>query len=95
MARCSDLTWRFSDTHGDVMTMGTYVKYLSSFEGLTDDSPLAIYDAEFGDDELTAMLCDEYEPPACFGSDLFARVDHDDHSTNNNNIQKQQQRQQK
>mmetsp|Transcript_18090 Transcript_18090/g.26770 ORF Transcript_18090/g.26770 Transcript_18090/m.26770 type:complete len:224 (+) Transcript_18090:719-1390(+) len=37
----------------------------------TSDSPLAVYDAEFGDDEATAVLLDEYSVPPCFSQDLF------------------------
>mmetsp|Transcript_30720 Transcript_30720/g.70796 ORF Transcript_30720/g.70796 Transcript_30720/m.70796 type:complete len:219 (+) Transcript_30720:165-821(+) len=54
-----------------MMTLQTYAKYISSIEGLTDDSPLAIYDAEFGDDNPTNVLLEEYTVPPCFSHDLF------------------------
>ena len=41
--------------------------------GLLDDSPLGIYDAEFGDlDSPTSELTREYTVPNCFSADLFA-----------------------
>lgn len=70
--RFGDIAWRFSDIHGEMLTFRTYSKYLSTVEGLTDDSPLAIYDAEFGDeDSPTSVLLDEYSVPSCFSPDLF------------------------
>ena len=40
---------------------------------MLDDSSLAVYAAEFGDeDSSTSELTDEYFAPACFSSDLFA-----------------------
>ena len=40
--------------------------------GFWDDSPLGIYDAEFGDyDSPTHEMIEEYEPPTCFSPDLF------------------------
>ena len=42
---------------------------------MLDDSPLAIYDSEFGDDDSpTSELIREYSAPACFSPDLFAMV---------------------
>ena len=53
------------------MSLETYAKYIVNPEGLTDDSPLAIYDSEFGDDPPTNVLLDEYVVPSCFSPDLF------------------------
>lgn len=70
--RFGNVMWRFSDVHGEMLTLQTYNKYISTVEGQTDDSPLAIYDAEFGDeDSPTSALLDEYEVPTCFSPDLF------------------------
>ena len=70
--RFGNLAWRFSDVHGEMLTLRTYSKYVMTLEGITDDSPLAIYDAEFGDDgSPTSVLLDEYTVPACFSPDLF------------------------
>jgi histone arginine demethylase JMJD6 len=70
--RFNDLNWRFSDTHGSVMSLGTYAKYVSSLEGYHDDSPLAIYDSEFGDETSpTHILTRDYQVPTCFSPDLF------------------------
>ena len=72
VGRFRDVAWRFSDVHGEMLTLGTYSKYVASVEGMTDDSPLAIYDAEFGDAESpTSVLLGEYEVPGCFSGDLF------------------------
>ena len=70
--RFGNVAWRFSDVHGEMLTLQTYNKYISTVEGQTDDSPLAIYDAEFGDeDSPTSVLLDEYKVPTCFSPDLF------------------------
>ena len=46
--------------------------YLSINIGFTDDSPLAIYDAEFGDDDSpTSEMVYEYSAPKCFSQDIF------------------------
>ena len=67
-----DINFRFSDTHGAMVTFATYYSYATSpLLGLADDSPLAVYDSEFGDDDSTSCLLDDYEVPACFGEDLF------------------------
>lgn len=67
--------WRFSDTHGEMLSLSTYAKYINSPEGMLDDSPLAIYDSEFGDhDSPTHILLEEYEVPKCFSDDLFKLV---------------------
>jgi histone arginine demethylase JMJD6 len=56
-----------------MMSLTTYAKYIVNPEGCTDDSPLAIYDSEFGDDASpTNVLVDEYDVPPCFSPDLFA-----------------------
>ena len=60
------------------MSLETYAKYIVNPEGLTDDSPLAIYDSAFGDaDSPTHILVDEYKVPPCFSADLFALADSD------------------
>lgn len=69
--RYGDLEWRFSDTHGETITLKTYQKYLRSIEGSTDDAPLAVYDSQFGGDDRSSLL-DDYTVPSCFDSDLFA-----------------------
>ena len=72
LKRFGGISWRFSDTHGEMTTLETYAKYIVNLEGLTDDSPLAIYDSEFGDDAPTNVLLDEYMVPPCFSPDLFS-----------------------
>ena len=66
--------WRFSDTHGETMSLHTYDKYCRSVDGaLTDDAPLAVYDSQLfeGDDER-CVVSDDYTVPTCFdGVDLF------------------------
>ena len=70
--RFRNVRWRFSDTHGAMMTLETYSKYINS-EGMTDDSPLAVYDSEFGDDNSPMhSLVGDYQVPTCFSDDLFA-----------------------
>jgi len=63
------------------MTLETYAKYISSADGgLYDDSPLGIYDSEFGDaGSPTQVLTEEYSVPECFSEDLFALVDEDEY----------------
>lgn len=56
------------------MSLETYSKYITSPEGLSDDSPLGIYDSQFGDDEPTSVLLEEYSVPKCFSPDLFECV---------------------
>lgn len=75
MKRFGGISWRFSDTHGEMMSLETYAKYIVNPEGLTDDSPLAIYDSEFGDDVPTNVLLEEYTVPPCFSHDLFSLSD--------------------
>mmetsp|Transcript_8140 Transcript_8140/g.18317 ORF Transcript_8140/g.18317 Transcript_8140/m.18317 type:complete len:585 (+) Transcript_8140:531-2285(+) len=76
LSRFGNVAFRFSDTHGEMMSLHTYAKYITSPEGLSDDSPLGIYDAEFGDDDSpTSVLLDEYSVPECFSDDLFGFVD--------------------
>lgn len=78
LKRFGNIAWRFSDTHGEMMSLETYAKYIVNPEGLTDDSPLAIYDSAFGDaDSPTHVLVDEYKVPPCFSADLFALADSD------------------
>mmetsp|Transcript_31768 Transcript_31768/g.48732 ORF Transcript_31768/g.48732 Transcript_31768/m.48732 type:complete len:557 (-) Transcript_31768:150-1820(-) len=92
VSRFQHVSWRFSDQHGEMMTLGTYNKYISNPEGMTDDSPLAIYDAEFGDDEPTSQLLKEYTVPPCFSPDLFgmslpaATTTADDDNKSNSNF---------
>ncbi|KAL3797494.1 hypothetical protein HJC23_009858 [Cyclotella cryptica] len=75
VSRFGDVMFRFSDQHGEMMSLGTYAKYIINPEGLSDDSPLGIYDSEFGDDEVTSVLLSEYSVPTCFSQDLFELVD--------------------
>lgn len=65
-----DIQWRFSDTHAETMTLNAYSRYCSSLEGQLDDSPLAVYDSQFGSDERKALL-DCYSVPGCFKHDIF------------------------
>jgi hypothetical protein len=72
LSRFSNVYVRFSDTHGEMMSFETYAKYITNPEGLLDDSPLGIYDSEFGDeDSPTHELLEEYQVPTCFSPDLF------------------------
>jgi Cupin-like domain len=78
---CQEVLWRFSDTHGETMSLRTYDKYLRSVEGgLTDDSPLAIYDSQFGMEPLDprSIILSEYNVPKCFDADLFELLDMND-----------------
>ena len=76
LSRFGQVYWRFSDTHGEMMSLATYAKYISNLEGVLDDSPLGIYDSEFGDkNSPTYELLEEYEIPSCFSPDLFNLVD--------------------
>lgn len=68
-----DYDWRFSDTHGQTVTLKTYNKYLASLEGMSDDAPLAVYDSQLDTDDRRCLL-DDYTVPACFDppdGDLF------------------------
>jgi histone arginine demethylase JMJD6 len=65
-----DMQWRFSDNHAETMTLDAYGRYCSSLEGQLDDSPLAVYDSQFGSDKRRALL-DCYSIPDCFQHDLF------------------------
>lgn len=71
--RYGHLSWRFSDTHGETMTLAAYQKYVNSVECATDDAPLAVYDSQFALDERTEIL-QEYQVPPCFASDLFEAI---------------------
>lgn len=65
------------------MSFGTYAKYISNLEGLLDDSPLGIYDSEFGDeDSPTHELLEEYTIPSCFSPDLFDLANNSNGSDN-------------
>ena len=75
VSRFGDISFRFSDQHGEMMSMSTYTKYIINPEGLSDDSPLGVYDSEFGDDLPTSVLLTEYTVPACFSPDLFDLMD--------------------
>lgn len=78
LSRFGDVRWRFSDQHGEMMELSTYARYVNA-EGRMDDSPLAIYDAEFGHDAPTDVLLEEYTVPKCFSRDLFEMVDVNEH----------------
>lgn len=79
LSRYGNISFRFSDTHGEMMSLSTYAKYITSPEGICDDSPLGIYDSEFGDvDSPTNELLNEYTVPKCFSDDLFDVVDEND-----------------
>jgi hypothetical protein len=71
VSRFGNISWRFSDQHGEMMSLNTYAKYITTPEGLSDDSPLGIYDSQFGDDDPTKILLNEYTVPKCFSQDLF------------------------
>jgi histone arginine demethylase JMJD6 len=73
--RFGDVMFRFSDQHGEMMSLNTYAKYIINPEGLSDDSPLGIYDSEFGDDDATKEVLLEYSVPSCFSQDLFELAD--------------------
>lgn len=72
LRRFENVAFRFSDGHGEMLTLSTYARYITNPEGWTDDSPLGIYDSMFGDEcSPTCVLTKEYEVPRCFGQDLF------------------------
>lgn len=71
VSRFGNISWRYSDQHGEMMSLNTYAKYITSPEGQSDDSPLGIYDSQFGDDDPTKVLLNEYTVPKCFSQDLF------------------------
>jgi hypothetical protein len=75
VSRFGNVLWRFSDQHGEMMSLQTYSKYITTPEGLSDDSPLGIYDSQFGDDDPTKVLLNEYTVPKCFSQDLFELMD--------------------
>jgi len=75
VSRFGNVSFRFSDQHGEMMSLSTYSKYITNPEGLSDDSPLGIYDSEFGDDLPTNVLLQEYSVPSCFSPDLFDLMD--------------------
>ncbi len=63
-----------------MMSLSTYAKYIVNPEGMLDDSPLGIYDSEFGDDSSSPIsgLLKEYSVPECFSRDLFELAEDDD-----------------
>jgi len=69
-----------------MMSLSTYAKYITNPEGLLDDSPLGIYDSEFGEDEGSPIseLLTEYSVPECFSRDLFDFVDDVNEDDNRN-----------
>ena len=80
LSRFGHVAFRLSDGHGEMLPLSTYARYVTGPEGLSDDSPLGIYDSEFGDDGAsspTRDLADEYVVPRCFGQDLFDLADGD------------------
>ena len=85
--RFGNVRWRFSDLHGEMMELKTYQKYVAT-EGSYDDAPLGIYDSEFGDDEPTKVLLQEYNVPACFSPDLFDLALMETNSANNDDTTK-------
>ncbi|KAL7550068.1 hypothetical protein ACHAWF_017276 [Thalassiosira exigua] len=90
LSRFGRVSFRFSDTHGEMMSFQTYAKYITNPEGLSDDSPLGIYDSEFGDeDSPTSVLLTEYSVPKCFSPDLFDLSEEDTtmHSNNEGGIE--------
>jgi histone arginine demethylase JMJD6 len=70
VVRFGDLSWRFSDTHPEEMFLEDYAEYLKSN---SDDSPLGIYDSQFGEDPTypAFQLVEEYTVPEIFSDDLF------------------------
>ena len=82
--RYEHVRWRFSDTHGAMMALGTYAKYVAT-EGMVDDSPLAVYDSEFGEsDSPMHDLVNDYVAPPCFSDDLFALTDQENDNGDQN-----------
>ncbi|KAL3822961.1 hypothetical protein ACHAXA_011676 [Cyclostephanos tholiformis] len=80
LSRYGDVAFRFSDSHGEMLPLSTYARYMINPEGTSDDSPLGIYDSMFGDlASPTRDMVHEYHVPRCFGPDLFdLAVDDDD-----------------
>ena len=73
--RFGDRGWRVSDTHGAILTLNEYQRYL---ETTTDDSPIGLYDSMFvAEGGPEASLAQEYGIPKPFAAtrDLFALVD--------------------
>lgn len=67
--RYPDSFFRISDTHGAVLTMEEFIKYMHTN---SDDCPFGVYDSQFGFDERQDMTSD-YDVPACFNHDLFQK----------------------
>ena len=84
-SRFGNIMFRFSDQHGEMLSLDTYAKYITNPEGLSDDSPLGIYDSEFGEDEVTKVLLDEYSVPKCFSPDLFELANCDEFQSGSKN----------
>ena len=73
--RFGDRGWRVSDTHGAILTLNEYQRYL---ETTSDDSPIGLYDSMFvAEGGPEAALAEEYGIPEPFAAkrDLFALVD--------------------
>ena len=66
-----DYSFRFSDTHGELLDIVAYEKYCINLAKY-DDSPLAIYDSEFGDHERTNSMLNDYSVPLIFSDDIFS-----------------------
>ena len=65
--------WRLSDTHGECLTLDEWYKYLGDS---SDDSPLGIYDSQFGEvGETTSGLLEDFSIPSCFSADVFEAAD--------------------
>lgn len=86
LERFGHVRWRFSDTHGTLLSLDTYSKYIYT-EGMLDDAPLGIYDSEFGDaDSPMQELIHDYSIPPCFSDDLFALADACENSEREDNL---------
>lgn len=75
--RFGDMPWRFSDTHGETMSLRTYYKYCFTADGQLDDAPLGVYDSQMQHDERR-IIFDEYTVPQCFQYDLFDYLSEED-----------------
>lgn len=84
----TDIEWRFSDTHGETMSLRSYQKYIHAVDGgLTDDAPLAIYDSQFAEDDhdkRKEIARHDYSVPSCFDYDLFDLLDNKDDDSDDN-----------
>ena len=50
LRRFKNVAFRFSEGHGEMLTLSTYSRYITNLKSRTDDSPLGIYDSMFGDE---------------------------------------------